>query len=308
MEYIMPGSNRFPGVITVETYKLLTPEHKHTTENLKLAYYLGWILEIVLEAINMSDDVYDECKTRRNRVCWHELPDVGPSAVNDAFMMEAGAYYLLKKYFGKPDCHTRLLEILNETTFLACIGQHVDVISSKDFDKIKIETFDDIVANISVYLASFSSIALGMTLAGYTNLSIMKEAKSILADIGYFYVIQNDFYDSFGDPNVMGKVSSDIGEGRCRWPALLTMQLGTPEQKEVLKVNYGRKDPECVAKVIELYRELNLPRLYDDYCNNLGSRMLGDVDKLQDGDMKKICEKLVESVFYAMYKKYPVFV
>uniref|UniRef100_A0A1B0EZT8 Uncharacterized protein n=1 Tax=Lutzomyia longipalpis TaxID=7200 RepID=A0A1B0EZT8_LUTLO len=69
------------------------------------------------------------------------------------------------------------------------------------------------------------------------------------------------------------------------------MQLGTPEQKEVLKVNYGRKDPECVAKVIELYRELNLPRLYDDYCNNLGSRMLGDVDKLQDGDMKKICEK-----------------
>uniref|UniRef100_A0A1B0CWL0 Putative polyprenyl synthetase n=1 Tax=Lutzomyia longipalpis TaxID=7200 RepID=A0A1B0CWL0_LUTLO len=199
---ITKGRCRWPAVVAM---KLANPEQKEIMKSNygredPESYYLGWCYEVVMESFNLADDIFDEGQTRRDRICWYQLPDVGPRAVNDTLMIEIAGYYLLRKYFGNLECYTRLLKLINEFTFQVCIGQNLDVDVSKDLDKLTFDTYREIIGTTTLYVVGYNPIALGMTLAGYTDLHVLKEAKSIIADINYFYIIQNDFYDSFGDP------------------------------------------------------------------------------------------------------------
>lgn len=68
----------------------------------------------------------------------------------------------------------------------------------------------------------------------------MDQVKRISNDIGHFYQVQNDYYDCFGEPDVMKKPGSDIAEGKCTWLATKCMELGSHEDKEVLEECYGK--------------------------------------------------------------------
>ena len=46
--------------------------------------------------------------------------------------------------------------------------------------------------------------------------------------------------DCFGDPQITGKVGSDIQDGKCTWLAVLCIQRASPEQKLIMKDCYGQ--------------------------------------------------------------------
>jgi len=68
----------------------------------------------------------DESETRRGRPCWYRLDNLGPSAFNDALLLESSIYMLLKKYFGDKPYYVDLLEIMHDVNHKTVYGQSLD--------------------------------------------------------------------------------------------------------------------------------------------------------------------------------------
>lgn len=58
--------------------------------------------------------------------------------------------------------------------------------------------------------------------------------------MGYFYQVQDDFLDCFGDSSVTGKLGTDIKDNKCTWLAVLCMQRASSEQKKIMTECYGQ--------------------------------------------------------------------
>ena len=75
----------------------------------------------------VSDDMMDQCVTRRGQPCWYRVEGVGLTATNDAFMLEASIYLLLKKHFRTEPYYVHLLELFHEVSgFHTNIHIHAD--------------------------------------------------------------------------------------------------------------------------------------------------------------------------------------
>uniref|UniRef100_A0A1B0D8P6 Farnesyl pyrophosphate synthase n=1 Tax=Phlebotomus papatasi TaxID=29031 RepID=A0A1B0D8P6_PHLPP len=214
--------------------------------------------------------------SRMGQPCWYKLPDVQMSAINDGLLIEAAVYQILKDHFSHLDCYTKLIEHFHDFTFSIALGQFLDVKAMReDVLTFTIEKYKAILKHKACQ-SFYMAIAPALLLAGYTNPEAFSQAKTILFELGYFGQVQNDFMDCFGDPNVLGKIGTDIQEGKCTWLAVMCLQRATAAQKGILKECYGKNDPECIRRVKQLYKELSLPNLYaiyeEDSYNNI--RML----------------------------------
>uniref|UniRef100_A0A1B0C9R5 Putative polyprenyl synthetase n=1 Tax=Lutzomyia longipalpis TaxID=7200 RepID=A0A1B0C9R5_LUTLO len=247
------------------------------------------------DCIFMSDDIMDGGKMRRNRPCWYTLDHVGLSAINDACLLETGMYYLLLKNFGHLDCYLRLYELIHDSAFLLYLGQYMSVKLSKDAFDTSIKLYKMAMDSASVYIASYLPVALGMTLAGRDNPEVLRKAKSILSQLGYFYLIDNDYMDCFGDPALTGKVGTDIRTGKCRWPIVAFMEKASPEQKKLMRANYGKDNEENVAVAKQLFEEINIHKIYTDVLE-LYQNLMKDIEENSYGEMKPIYLALVQTI------------
>lgn len=76
--------------------------------------------------------------------------------------------------------------------------------------------------------------------AGIKDPEMHRQAKTILLEMGHFYQVQDDYLDCYGDPNLIGKSSTDIQEGKCTWLIVVALQRVTPEQRKILEVSLIR--------------------------------------------------------------------
>ena len=59
----------------------------------------------------------------------------------------------------------------------------------------------------------------------------------------YIYILcdifQDDYLDCFGDPEITGKVGTDIEDNKCSWLVIQALRDATPEQMQALQVSQG---------------------------------------------------------------------
>lgn len=270
IEYNVPFGKKTRGIFVVKAYKQLKGSESISDDELRLAQVLGWCVEMLQAVLLVADDVMDQSLTRRGQPCWYKKNGVGLAAINDAFSLEACVYLLLKKYFSNKPYYINLVELFHEITFQTTLGQSLDLMTSNGEGKAKLKEFTPemyraIVKYKTAFYSFYLPIALAFYMLGITDQAIHLRAKEVLLEMGHLFQVQDDFLDCFGDPEITGKIGTDIEEGKCSWLVVMALQRANEEQKAIIEDNYHKTESACVEKIKSLYRELHLPALYQEF-------------------------------------------
>jgi len=270
-----------------------------TPELEKQAMVAGWAIEWLQAFFLVADDIMDASKTRRGQPCWYLVEDVGMNAVNDGIVLEACMYKMLKKHLGKLPCYANILELFHDVTYATANGQMIDVITAPigvvDLSKYTIETYMRIVTYKTALYTFYLPAASAMYLCGIDGEEEHALAKDICIQLGQYFQIQDDFLDCFGDPKVIGKIGTDIEDNKCSWLIVQALDRATPEQRQVFQDNYGQSDEAKVEKIKEVYRALDMPKIFSDYeeasYKKLSATIEGQ-DKLPKGLFSAMLQKI----------------
>ncbi|XP_064603763.1 farnesyl pyrophosphate synthase-like [Liolophura sinensis] len=269
-EYNVPHGKKNRGVSVVTSFKLLTDKCKHTESNLRKARILGWCVEWLQAYFLVADDIMDASVTRRGQPCWYKKENVGLTAINDSFFLEAAVYVVLKKHFKNEPCYVNIMELFHEITLNTIIGQNLDLTTaaldgSIDFIKYTEDRYMAIVKWKTAFYSFYLPVALAMYMAGITDEQAHENAKTILLHMGCYFQVQDDYLDCYGDPEVIGKIGTDIEDNKCGWLIVQALKKANKQQLQVLKDNYGQNDAAKVAEIKSLYKELDLESVYAKY-------------------------------------------
>ncbi|KAF2084595.1 ERG20 farnesyl diphosphate synthase [Saccharata proteae CBS 121410] len=290
------------GMSVVDTSSLLLNRDLSKDEYFRAAT-LGWMIELLQAFFLVSDDIMDSSKTRRGSPCWYLMPEVGMIAINDAFMLEASIFLLLKKYFRQEKCYVDLIELFHEVTFQTELGQVCDLLTAPeekvDLDNFSMEKYSFIVIYKTAYYSFYLPVALALHFAGFATEKNLKQAHDILIPMGEYFQVQDDYLDNFADPKTLGKIGTDIQDNKCSWLINQALQRASAEQRKVLEQNYGRKDKDCEAKVKVVFDELKLATVYQEYEEKRVGEIRDLISKVDESEglKKEVFEEFLRKIY-----------
>eukprot|EP00195_Chlamydomonas_chlamydogama_P012902 CAMPEP_0202897368 /NCGR_PEP_ID=MMETSP1392-20130828/6140_1 /ASSEMBLY_ACC=CAM_ASM_000868 /TAXON_ID=225041 /ORGANISM="Chlamydomonas chlamydogama, Strain SAG 11-48b" /LENGTH=359 /DNA_ID=CAMNT_0049582977 /DNA_START=181 /DNA_END=1260 /DNA_ORIENTATION=+ len=268
-DYNVPGGKLNRGMAVYDVIAAIKGEEALSKDDIFKANALGWCIEWLQAFFLVADDIMDGSITRRGQPCWYKQPKVGLIACNDFILLECCIYRIIKKHFADHPAYVQIMDLFHEVTFQTSHGQQLDLITAPignvDLSKYTLDTYMRIVTYKTAYYSFYLPVACGMLLANIKDPQAFKVAEKILVEMGQYFQIQDDYLDCYGDPEVIGKIGTDIEDSKCSWLICTALKIATDEQKETIKANYGRHDPACVAVIKKIYLELDLEKTFKDY-------------------------------------------
>ncbi|XP_063001844.1 farnesyl pyrophosphate synthase [Elgaria multicarinata webbii] len=279
IEYNAVGGKYNRGLTVMAAFReLIGPDQQDQKSGLR-ALAVGWCIELLQAFFLVADDVMDYSETRRGHPCWYRKEGIGLDAVNDAFLLESSIYRLLKRYCRGQPYYVNLLELFLQTSYQTELGQALDLItappSQVDLNRFTEQRYKAIVKYKTAFYSFYLPVAAAMYMAGIDSEEEHAHARTILMEMGEFFQIQDDFLDCFGDPEMTGKIGTDIQDNKCSWLVVQCLKRASAEQRHVLEENYGQKDLVKVARVKQLYEDLGLKAAYQDYEESSYQRLSG---------------------------------
>eukprot|EP00923_Selenidium_pygospionis_P046592 GHVN01080478.1.p1 GENE.GHVN01080478.1~~GHVN01080478.1.p1 ORF type:complete len:181 (+),score=8.43 GHVN01080478.1:292-834(+) len=144
------------------------------------------------------------------------------------------------------------------------------------------------VLHKTAYYSFYLPLALGMTASGVTEEYAFQYAKEFSVEIGEYFQIQDDYLDCYGDPEVIGKIGTDIEEGKCSWLACKFLDASPPpEDLALFRKHYGVR--ACApgtsgsAKDIVkgLYTKYDLPNIFEEFEKSAYKSLTEFVKKIE---------------------------
>lgn len=302
LDYNVPGGKLNRGLSVIDSYNLLKEGKELSDDEFFLACALGWCIEWLQAYFLVLDDIMDGSHTRRGHPCWFRLPQVGMIAISDALILRNQIFRILKKHFrGKP-YYVYLLDLFNEVEFQTASGQMIDLITTlqgeKDLSKYSLSIHRKIVQYKTAYYSFYLPVACALLMAG-ENLDNHSDVKNVLVEMGTYFQVQDDFLDCFGDPEVIGKVGTDIEDFKCSWLVVKALERANEEQKKLLYENYGKDDRVCLAKVKELYQTLDVQGAFEEYESKSYEKIMKQIE----GHPSKAVQAVLKSFLAKIYKR-----
>uniref|UniRef100_A0A8C9AJI4 Farnesyl pyrophosphate synthase n=1 Tax=Prolemur simus TaxID=1328070 RepID=A0A8C9AJI4_PROSS len=282
LEYNAIGGKYNRGMTVLVAFRELVEPRKQDADSLQRALTVGWCVELLQAFFLVSDDIMDSSLTRRGQICWYQKPGIGLDAINDALLLEACIYRLLKHYCGEQPYYLNLIELFLQVCYRPgprLVSGPRRYLGLPRIYLLSLLRYKSIVKYKTAFYSFYLPVAAAMYMAGIDGEKEHANAKKILLEMGEFFQIQDDYLDLFGDPSVTGKVGTDIQDNKCSWLVVQCLQRATPEQRQILQENYGQKEAEKVARVKALYEELDLQVVFLQYEEDSYSHLMSLIEQ-----------------------------
>ncbi|CAH8277995.1 unnamed protein product [Arabidopsis lyrata] len=302
LDYNVRGGKLNRGLSVVDSFKLLKEGKDLTEQEVFLSCALGWCIEWLQAYFLVLDDIMDNSVTRRGQPCWFRVPQVGMVAINDGILLRNHIHRILKKHFRGMPYYVDLVDLFNEVELQTACGQMIDLITTfegeKDLSKYSLSIHRRIVQYKTAYYSFYLPVACALLMAG-ENLENHIDVKNVLVDMGIYFQVQDDYLDCFADPETLGKIGTDIEDFKCSWLVVKALERCSEEQTKILYENYGKADPSNVAKVKDLYKELDLEGVFMEYESKSYEKLMGVIE----GHKSTAIQAVLKSFLAKIYKR-----
>ncbi|KAI9224128.1 geranyltranstransferase [Blastocladiella britannica] len=287
LEHNVMGGKMNRGLAVIDTLMIIAQGQGRvlSQEDIFRAHVAGWAIEWLQACFLVADDIMDQSHTRRGKPCWYRVPGVGLEAVNDALALEGHIYIFLKKHFKSQAYYGDLLDLVHEVAYLTELGQMIDMLTAPegdvDLSRFSLDRHAYIVVHKTSYYSFYLSVAMALMIAGISDERAFTQAKAILLPLGEYFQVQDDYLDAYADPEVLGKIGTDIEDNKCSWLINMALARCSTEQRAVLDANYGRKDAQCIDAIKRVYVDLGLESVfeqYEDASQKRITKLIKDID------------------------------
>jgi geranylgeranyl diphosphate synthase type II len=283
------GGKRIRPILTLSSCALFSDEvQKSLPAALAIEVFHNFTL--------LHDDLMDNSSLRRGRetvhVRWNN--DV---AILSGDAMLVYAYELAAQ--SDPDKIPQLLAILNRIFVGVCQGQQYDM----DFEQVDTVTADQYLHMIGLKTAVLMAGAMqaGAWLGGADE-ALAEQVYEAGMHLGMAFQLQDDWLDTFGDTQTLGKnTGDDIASNKKTFLLIKARELASPTQREELDGLMRSTDlsrEEKTERVKALYvssgAKALTEKLIDDYFNDF-SRLLDQIriDEPRKQPLREVARKLI---------------
>ena len=260
---------------------LLLAAYNVFADDIATAMPAATAIEVFHNFTLLHDDIMDNAVMRRGRKSVYAKWGVNVALLSGDAMLIA-AYRMLRK--SPTESLPRILDIFNTMALQVCEGQQYDM----DFESARkisvVDYMHMIELKTAVLLAGATTI--GAVLGGASDDDCRKLHRFAL-ELGMAFQLQDDLLDCYGDTKTLGKrIGGDILEGKKTFLAVKAMSLADEPDREILRSTYRDKnltDDEKIARVLDLYNRLDIPRQTEQQISIRFERALTQLETLSVG-------------------------
>lgn len=220
--------------------------------------HLHQLLAAVVEFIHTStllhDDVVDESDLRRGR-------STANAVFGNAASVLVGDYLYSRSFEMMVEADSmRVMQVLSQATTVIAEGEVLQLLNVHDPD-VSFERYLQVVRYKTAKLFE-AATQVGAIVAG-ASAAHEEAAAAYGRHIGTAFQLIDDVLDYSGDAEALGKnVGDDLREGKPTLPLIRVMEVGTPEQRDLIRraIETGEADFEAVAAAIRDTHALDYTR------------------------------------------------
>lgn len=263
IDYILQlGGKRIRPMLTLIASDIFSGDYKQ-------ALPAALAVEVFHNFTLVHDDIMDDAPLRRGNETVHEKWNINTAILSgDAMLILAYQYF--ENY--EPIVFQKLAQLFSKTALEVCDGQQLDV----DFETRNDVTIDEYIKMITLKTSVLVAAALKMgAIVAKADEDQAQHLYDYGLNLGIAFQLQDDYLDTFGDPESFGKqVGGDIIENKKTYLYLKALEVSNSNDKENLLNLYNGKEKnnsEKIDTVSTIFRNNNIPeetfKLIEYYTN-----------------------------------------
>jgi geranylgeranyl diphosphate synthase type II len=279
VDYILQlGGKRIRPVLTLMASDIFSNDYKK-------ALPAALAVEVFHNFTLVHDDIMDDAPLRRGKETVHEKWNINTGILSGDVMLIL-AYQYFENY--EPEVFQKLAKLFSKTALEVCDGQQLDV----DFETRNDVTIDEYIHMIRLKTSVLVAAALQM--GAIVAKADQKNANLIYdfgLNLGIAFQLQDDYLDTFGDPETFGKqVGGDIIENKKTFLYLKALELSTPEDREKLLFFYNQKTKENSIKINEvtrIFEKYDIPLIIQNLISEYTEKSFATLNSLDIQNQSK---------------------